>query len=48
VSTNNTFTQKHLDKFGNVLQFRLAEMYLTRAETNFRLGTAIGAAPLVD
>jgi hypothetical protein len=48
VSTNNTFTQKHLDKFGNVLQFRLAEMYLTRAEMNLRLNTAIGATPLAD
>jgi len=48
VSTNNTFTQKHLDKFGNVLQFRLAEMYLTRAEANFRLGTVVGATPVAD
>lgn len=48
VSTNNTFTQKHLDKFGNVLQFRLAEMYLTRAEANLRLNTQVGATPLSD
>jgi starch-binding outer membrane protein, SusD/RagB family len=48
VSTNNTFTQKHLDKFGNVLQFRLAEMYLTRAEANLRLNTQVGAVPLAD
>ncbi|MEP7373646.1 MAG: RagB/SusD family nutrient uptake outer membrane protein [Chitinophagaceae bacterium] len=27
---------------------RLAEMYLTRAEANFRLGTAVGAAPVDD
>ncbi|QRR01935.1 RagB/SusD family nutrient uptake outer membrane protein [Dyadobacter sandarakinus] len=46
--TNNTFTQKHLDTYGNVLQFRLAEMYLTRAESNFRLGTSVGATPLAD
>ncbi|TLV00946.1 RagB/SusD family nutrient uptake outer membrane protein [Dyadobacter luticola] len=46
--TNNTFTQKYLDQFSNVLQFRLAEMYLTRAETNFRLGTNVGATPLAD
>jgi tetratricopeptide (TPR) repeat protein len=46
--TNNTYTQKHLDNLGNVLQFRLAEMYLTRAEANFRLGTAVGATPLAD
>ena len=48
VTTNNTFTQKHLDTFGNVLIFRLAEMYLTRAEANARLGTAVGATPLAD
>ncbi|MCE7065557.1 RagB/SusD family nutrient uptake outer membrane protein [Dyadobacter sp. CY326] len=48
VSTNNTFTQKHLDNYGNVLIFRSAEMYLTRAETNFRLGTVVGATPLAD
>ncbi len=27
---------------------RLAEMYLTRAEANFRLGTVVGATPLAD
>jgi starch-binding outer membrane protein, SusD/RagB family len=27
---------------------RLAEMYLTRAEANFRLGTAVGATPEDD
>ncbi len=27
---------------------RLAELYLTRAEANFRAGTAVGATPLVD
>lgn len=48
VTTNSTYTQKHLDTFGNVIVFRLAEMYLTRAEANFRLGTAIGATPLAD
>lgn len=48
VTTNNTFTQKYLDTFGNVLQFRLAEMYLTRAEANFRLGTVVGATPVAD
>lgn len=48
VTTNNTFTKKHLDNYGNVIQFRAAEMYLTRAEANFRLGTVIGATPLAD
>jgi hypothetical protein len=27
---------------------RLAEMYLTRAEANFRQGTTVGATPLAD
>jgi hypothetical protein len=47
-ASNNTYTQKHLDNLGNVLQFRLAEMYLTRAEANFRLGAVVGATPLAD
>lgn len=42
------YTQKHLDTYGNVPIVRLAEMYLTRAETNFRLGTDVGADPLDD
>lgn len=48
VNKNFNFTQKHLDNYGNVLQFRLGEMYLTRAEANFRLGTSIGATALAD
>lgn len=44
----NFYTQKHLDRFGDVAVIRLAEMYLTRAEGNFRSGTAVGATPLVD
>lgn len=44
----NRFTRKHLDRFGNVPVFRLAEMYLTRAECNFRLGTSVGDTPLAD
>jgi starch-binding outer membrane protein, SusD/RagB family len=44
----NTFTNKFLDRFGHVPVVRLAEMILTRAEANFRLGTAIGATPLAD
>jgi starch-binding outer membrane protein, SusD/RagB family len=44
----NTFTNKFLDRFGDVPVVRLAEMYLTRAEANFRLGTTVGAAPLAD
>jgi hypothetical protein len=34
--------------YGNVPVIRLAELYLTRAEANFRLGTAVGAKPVDD
>lgn len=47
-ASNNTFSGKFLDRFGDVLVVRLAEMYLIRAETNQRLGTATGASPLSD
>lgn len=47
-ANNQTYSQKHLDRFGNVPIMRLAEMYLIRAEANFRLGTTVGAAPLAD
>ena len=42
------YTRKHLDRFGNVPIARIAEMYLTRAEANFRLGTSVGDSPLND
>lgn len=42
------FTQKFFDQFADVLVVRLAEMYLTRAEANQRLGTSVGATPLAD
>jgi hypothetical protein len=49
VSSGGSFyTQKHLDRFGDVPVIRLAEMYLTRAEANFRLGASVGASPLQD
>jgi starch-binding outer membrane protein, SusD/RagB family len=41
-------TAKWRDQFRNVKVIRLTEMYLTRAEANFREGTAIGATPLAD
>jgi len=34
--------------FGNVTIIRLAEMYLTRAEANFREGTSVGDSPVND
>ncbi|MFP4089031.1 MAG: RagB/SusD family nutrient uptake outer membrane protein [Cyclobacteriaceae bacterium] len=41
-------TGKWNNQFANVNIIRLAEMYLTRAEGNFRAGTTIGATPLED
>ncbi len=43
-----TYTGKWTEQFGNVNIIRLAEMYLTRAEANFRAGTTVGATPLAD
>ncbi len=43
---NRTTKWKYLYK--NVKVIRLAELYLTRAEANFRLGSAVGAMPLAD
>jgi len=48
VISGNNYTKKHLDTYGDVPVIRLAEMYLTRAESNFRLGTTVGATPLAD
>ncbi|MBK7357834.1 MAG: RagB/SusD family nutrient uptake outer membrane protein [Saprospiraceae bacterium] len=42
------FTNKFNDSRGDVVIVRLAEMYLNRAECNFRLNSSIGAAPLDD
>lgn len=47
-SSASRYTLKHLDRFGDVPVIRLAEMYLTRAEANFRQGTNVGATPLAD
>ncbi len=41
-------TGKWNNQFGNVGVIRLAEMYLTRAECNLRLGSSVGAAPVDD
>lgn len=48
LSGGNNYTRKHLDRYGNVPVIRLAEMYLTRAEANFRNSTSVGATPLSD
>lgn len=44
----NTYTLKYEQQYANVKVIRLAEMYLTRAEANFRAGTTLGATPLAD
>ena len=46
--TGETRTGKWTNQFGNVKVIRLAEMYLTRAECNQRLGTSVGATPAND
>jgi len=47
-ANNRRLTNKFKNQFGDVGIIRLAEMYLIRAETNFRLGTVIGDLPLND
>jgi tetratricopeptide (TPR) repeat protein len=42
------YTNKYDALYGNVKTMRLDEMYLIRAEANFRAGTSTGAAPLAD
>ena len=41
-------TTKFDNAYGNIHISRLAEMYLIRAESNFRLSSAIGVTPLAD
>lgn len=43
-----SLTTKWRDLYKAIPVIRLAEMYLTRAEANFRAVTAIGATPLAD
>lgn len=47
-SSGFTFTLKHNSRYANVRVLRLAEMYLIRAEANFRQGTSVGDTPLND
>ena len=42
------FTRKWYNYFDNIPIVRLTELYLTRAECNFRLNTSIGDSPLND
>ncbi|HWJ29419.1 MAG TPA: RagB/SusD family nutrient uptake outer membrane protein, partial [Flavisolibacter sp.] len=48
VNNNSRYSTKFDELYGNVHIVRLAEMYLIRAETNFRLGTSVGATPVDD
>ena len=48
-ASGDIFTAKWAKRIGNIPLIRLAEMYLTRAEGNFRVGgTPLGASPLAD
>jgi len=47
-SSGRRLSSKWVDQFGDIPVFRIAEMFLTRAEANQRLGTEVGAKPLDD
>jgi starch-binding outer membrane protein, SusD/RagB family len=46
--SGSAYSGKFENVYGNVRIIRLAEMYLIRAEANFRMGTETGAAPVDD
>lgn len=48
VGSKDNRVGKWRDQYTNLSIIRLAEMYLTRAETNFREGTKVGDSPLND
>ena len=48
IDVNALVSAKFDNAYGNVHISRLAEMYLIRAESNFRLGSAVGATALDD
>lgn len=45
---DDIYTLKYENQYGNVKVMRLAEMYLNRAEANFRSNGSVGATPLAD
>ena len=47
-NSGSNYTSKFDNLYGNVHIIRLAEMYLIRAESNYRLGTSVGATPIAD
>lgn len=47
-ANDRRLTLKYTNQFGNIIVFRTAEMHLIRLESNFRLGTSVGLAPLTE
>ncbi|MFD1468297.1 RagB/SusD family nutrient uptake outer membrane protein [Hymenobacter caeli] len=45
---NGVLTTKFDQVYGNIHEMRLSEMYLTRAEGNFRANTTVGGLPVDD